>query len=127
MKLEKKTRLKNKIRLWIRLILNWRFLICFGLAWIITNGWAYILLGLGLTLKFGWMVGISSAYLAFLWLPVTPEKILTMSIALFFVKILFPAHNEELRKQIEDDQESKETEFKDSIKDIKDNDEETHL
>jgi hypothetical protein len=97
-----KETIKNKVRLWIKLILNWRFVVCFGLAWMITNGWAYILLILGLTLNINLMYAIAMTYITFIWLPVTPEKIITVTIALFLVKILFPQHNQELKKQIEE-------------------------
>ena len=65
-------------------------LLCFGLAWIITNGWSYIMLGVGTYLDIGWMIAISGAYLAFLWLPITPEKIVTIAIAIVILRILFP-------------------------------------
>lgn len=91
----------KKVKLWIKLILNWRFLVCFGLAWMITNGWSYILLIIGLTLNIDLMYAIAMAYITFIWLPVTPEKIITVTISLFLVKILFPKHNQELQEQIE--------------------------
>ena len=65
-------------------------MLCFGLAWIITNGWSYIMLGVGTYLDIGWMIAISGAYLAFLWLPITPEKIVTIAIAIVILRILFP-------------------------------------
>lgn len=94
--------LKQKLRLWARLILNWRFLVCFGIGWLITNGWSYILLGIGTLTKTTWMIAVASAYLAFLWLPVSPEKVVTVAIALFLVRRLFPKHNQTLRQQISD-------------------------
>ena len=93
-------RLKRKCKLWAKLILNWRFLICFGIGWLITNGWSYLLLGIGSLTKTGWMIGVASAYLAFLWLPISPEKVVTVAIACFLVRRLFPKHNQALREQI---------------------------
>lgn len=98
-----KTSWKKKLRLWRKLILNWRFLICFGIAWLITNGWSYILLGLGLLFKNAWMTGVASAYLAFLWLPISPEKLVTISICFFLVRLLFPKHNQKIREEIEEE------------------------
>lgn len=72
------------------LVLNPRFILCFGLAWIVTNGWSYILLGLGTFFSNEWMIGIASGYLALMWLPFTPEKIITVAIAIFLLKLLFP-------------------------------------
>lgn len=71
-------------------LFNPRFLLCFGIGWMITNGWSYLLLGLGTFLENSWMIGIASAYLAFLWLPISPEKIITVAIAIFLMKRLFP-------------------------------------
>lgn len=97
---EWKQKLKYKIKLWSKLVLNWRFLVCFGLAWIITNGWSYILLTLGLAFKWKWVARIAATYIAFLWLPITPEKVITVAISLFFVKNMFPNHNKTLKDQI---------------------------
>ena len=66
----------------------------------ITNGWSYALLIVGMSLEIAWMSSVALAYITFLWLPITPEKIITVSIALFFVRVLFKEHNEELRKSI---------------------------
>lgn len=74
----------------IQLILNPRFLLCFGLAWMITNGWSYILLGLGVWLNIGWMTAVATAYLAILWIPITPEKIITIALSLIFLRAFFP-------------------------------------
>jgi hypothetical protein len=101
MKIRIKESWKKKLKLWGRLILNWRFLACFGIAWMITNGWSYVLLGLGLLLQNVWMTGVASAYLAFLWLPISPEKLVTLSICLFLVRWLFPKHNQRIREEID--------------------------
>lgn len=66
----------------------------------ITNGWSYALLIVGMSLEIAWMSSIALAYITFIWLPITPEKIITVSIALFLVRVLFKEHNEELRKSI---------------------------
>ena len=36
------------------------------------------------------MIAVSGAYLAFLWLPISPEKIITVAIAMWLMKVLFP-------------------------------------
>ena len=79
-----------------KFLFNPRFLLCFGIGWLITNGWSYLLFGLGIFLDIGWMVAISSAYLTFLWLPISPEKIVTVAIALWLLKLLFPRDKETL-------------------------------
>lgn len=86
--------MKEKIKKWlktvIQFLLNPRFVFCFGVAWILTNGWSYILFGLGTYFEIGWMVAVSGAYLAFLWFPFSPEKIATVAIAIFLLKRLYP-------------------------------------
>jgi Na+/melibiose symporter-like transporter len=56
----------------------------------ITNGWAYLLLGLGLFMNSPWMTSVATVYLTALWLPFTPEKIVTLAIAIWLMTILFP-------------------------------------
>lgn len=82
--------MKEKLKKILWFFANPRLLLCVGLAWIITNGWSYILLGLGTIFEINWMIAVSSAYLAFLWFPFTPEKIVTFIIAIFLLKVLFP-------------------------------------
>ena len=97
-----KATLKEKIKYWVKtvveFILNPRLLLCFGLAWIITNGWAYIVMGLGLLIENEWLIGISGGYLAALWIPFTPEKIITVIIAIFLLKLIFPNDKKTLEK-----------------------------
>ena len=40
--------------------------------------------------------------MTFLWLPFTPEKLITIPIALFLLKIIFP-NQKELHRQIEEE------------------------
>lgn len=82
--------MKQKIKKILQFIANPRLLLCFGLAWIITNGWSYILLAVGTWLGIGWMIAVATAYLAFLWLPISPEKIVTVAIAMGLLRLLFP-------------------------------------
>lgn len=63
---------------------------CFFLAWMITNGWSYILFAVGTLYRIEWMLAVSGAYLTFLWLPISPEKIVTVFIAVFLLKKFFP-------------------------------------
>ena len=72
------------------LIFNPRFLLCFGIAWIITNGWSYVALWLGTLFDISWLMAAAGAYVALLWLPITPEKLITLTIALLLLRKLFP-------------------------------------
>ena len=82
--------IKNKIKKILDFILNPKLLLCFGIAWLITNGWSYILFIVGNFFQIEWMIGISGAYMALLWLPFTPEKIITFIIAILLLRFLFP-------------------------------------
>lgn len=82
--------MKSKLKKAIQFIVNPRLLLCIAIAWLITNGWSYILLGIGTYLHIGWMTTVAGAYIAFLWLPISPEKIVTFAIALVLLRLLFP-------------------------------------
>lgn len=82
--------MKKIIKIIVQFILNPHFLICFGIAWLITNGWSYILLALGTFLGITWMVAVAGAYMTFLWFPFTPEKLLTVIISMALLRRLFP-------------------------------------
>ncbi len=97
-----KETVKEKIKYWIKtvveFILNPRLLLCFGLAWIITNGWAYIIAAIAVWLKIEWLTAVAGGYLAALWIPFTPEKIITVIIAIFLLKLIFPNDKKTLQK-----------------------------
>lgn len=82
--------MKEKLKKIIGFIANPRLILCFGIAWMITNGWSYVLMAVGTWLQIGWMIAVASAYLAFLWLPISPEKLVTIAIAMVLLRFLFP-------------------------------------
>ena len=86
----KKEKWKARIKTIVQFLTNPRFLFCFGIAWIITNGWSYIMMGVGTYLDIKWMMAVAGAYLTILWLPISPEKILTVAIAMLLLRWLFP-------------------------------------
>ena len=89
--------IKQKIKKAVQFIINPHLLICFGIAWLITNGWSYLLFGIGTYYDIGWMAAISGAYLTLLWLPISPEKIVTVAIAIGLLRIIFPRDEKTLR------------------------------
>ena len=82
--------MKEKLKRILLFISNPRLLLCLLIGWMITNGWSYILLGVGTFFEIYWMIAVSSAYLAFLWFPFSPEKLVTLAIALALLRWLFP-------------------------------------
>lgn len=91
-------KIKHCIKEILQFILNPRLLLCLGIGWIITNGWSYIFMVVGTACDIPWMVAVSGAYMAFLWFPFTPEKILTVIIAMFLLRWLFPNDQKTLKK-----------------------------
>lgn len=82
--------MKEKLKKFFLFISNPRLLLCVAIAWMITNGWSYIMMGMGTFFEIPWMMAVSGAYLAFLWFPFSPEKLATLAIALALLRWLFP-------------------------------------
>ena len=82
--------MKEKLKKILLFITNPRLLLCVGIAWMITNGWSYILFAVGTYFGITWMTAVGGAYLAFLWLPISPEKLVTFTIALALLRWWFP-------------------------------------
>lgn len=76
---------KNKV---IPYLKDFRLFLAFIIAWMITNGWSYIMLGLGFIFKIKWMQILATSYLAILWLPCTPEKLITIPLSIWIYKRL---------------------------------------
>ena len=88
---------KESIKKVVQFIANPRLLLCVGIAWIITNGWSYILMGIGTWFDIGWMQLIAGGYLTFLWLPISPEKLVTIALAIALLRLLFPNDQKTLK------------------------------
>lgn len=89
-KIPLKTRIYKTLKKWLLVILNPKLLLCLFIAWMITNGWSYVFTALGTALDITWMTVAGTAYMGLLWVPFTPEKILTVVIAIFLMRLLFP-------------------------------------
>lgn len=97
--------MKEKAKQWLKkaamFLLNPRLLLCFGIGWMITNGWSYIMMGLGVYFDIEWMMVVAGAYLTFLWVPISPEKIVTVALAILFLKWFFPNDQKTLAVLVE--------------------------
>lgn len=102
-RIERRKRRREKLKQWfswahirqvlkkcLRVIANPRLFLCLLIAWMITNGWSYIFFALGMALEINWMLAAGAAYMSFLWVPFTPEKLLTVIIAMVLLRLLFP-------------------------------------
>lgn len=82
--------LKERLRPWLRAVTNPHLLISLALAWFLTNGWAYCALGAGAYFDIGWLRNIGTVYIGLLWLPGTPEKLVTFALAMLLLRLFFP-------------------------------------
>lgn len=89
-------KLKHNLKKTWQFIANPRLLVCLLLGWMITNGWSYVMFAVGTICEVNWMIAVSGAYLAFLWLPISPEKIITFAIAIALLRWLFPGDQKTL-------------------------------
>lgn len=85
-----KKRIYLQLKKWLMVFLNPRLLLCLFIAWMITNGWSYVFTVVGTWCDIPWMVVTGGTYMSLLWVPFTPEKILTVIIALFLMRLIFP-------------------------------------
>lgn len=77
----KPSKLKDRIKKFFRFLLNPKFLLCFGIGWLITNGWSYILMGIGTYFQIGWMAAVAFSKSTFMF---SLPKPLTLSITAKF-------------------------------------------
>ena len=47
------------------------------------------------------MIALGGGYMAFLWLPISPEKVVTVAIAIWLLKVLFPTDTRTLAVLVE--------------------------
>lgn len=73
----------------IKFILDWKTLMCYIPVWFIFSGWTYVVLIYGST----WWRTIAGTWLAMLWMPWCPEKLVTVPLTLWLKKILFKKEN----------------------------------
>lgn len=91
----------KKLAIYLKPFANWKFLISFGLAWMVTNGWCYLFILFGSIFNINWMWAVGTAYAAFLYFPFTIEKLITIPMAIFFQTKFFK-HDIKLRNQLLD-------------------------
>ncbi len=82
--------MKKKLKKILQFVTNPHLLICWALAWLVTNGWSYVLFAIGVSWNIEWMTAIAGAYLTFLWLPISPEKLVTFAIAIALLRHFYP-------------------------------------
>ena len=93
-----KQKIKIKLKQFWHIYGTPKMLVSFGIAWLITNGWSYVCLYIGKMYGITWLTTISASYIAFLFLPFTVEKIVTIWIATRLHKIIFRVELENKEK-----------------------------
>ncbi len=90
-------RLLTKIKTYIAPFLNWRILIIYLPIWFIMSGWTYLFIYLGTRHHVGWMLAAGTFWATVLWLPFTPEKLITVPLTLYlYVKLFGHKESEKL-------------------------------
>jgi len=74
---------------YIKPFCTWRILVCYFPFWFIATGWAYVVVWLKIT----WLRGAALGWLAFMWLPFSQEKMITIPLTIWLHKKLFPKHS----------------------------------
>lgn len=82
---------------WKEMFIDWRFGVCYLLAWALLHVPIYLGIAIGLLFKITWLSTISSSIYAILWLPFCNEYILQIPIAIFIKKVLFPKNKQGYR------------------------------
>ena len=93
-------RLWNKIKTYISPFLNWRILIIYLPIWFLMSGWTYLFIYLGTRHHVGWMLAAGTFWATVLWLPFTPEKLITVPLTLYLYVKLFGSGNEKLERML---------------------------
>ena len=75
-------KLFNKIKTYISPFLNWRILVIYVPIWFLMSGWTYLFIFLGTRYKISWMLASGTFWATLLWLPITPEKLITIPLTL---------------------------------------------
>ena len=94
-------RLLTKIKTYISPFLNWRILIIYLPIWFIMSGWTYLFIFLGTKYGVGWMLAAGTFWATVLWLPFTPEKLITIPLTiLVYVKLFGHKESEKLERML---------------------------
>ena len=88
-------KLFNKIKTYISPFLNWRILIIYLPIWFLMSGWTYLFIYLGTKHHISWMLASGTFWATVLWLPITPEKLITIPLTLFIYMRVFGHGNKD--------------------------------
>lgn len=70
----------------IKPFLSWRILLCYFPFWMLFTGWTYVALAIGNV----WWKTAAGVWLAWMWMPWCPEKLITIPATIWLHKKIFP-------------------------------------
>ena len=79
----------NKIMIYLKPFLDWKFLVSYLIPFSLINGWAWVGTFLLPIIGSNWFTIAASTWLAILWMPWTPEKLVTIPMAIWIHHLLF--------------------------------------
>ena len=79
----------NKIIIYLKPFLDWKFLVSYLIPFSLINGWAWVGTFLLPIIGSNWFTIAASTWLAILWMPWTPEKLVTIPMAIWIHHLLF--------------------------------------
>ena len=94
-------RLLKKIWIYLKPFCNWRFLVSYSIPFMVVNGWAWIGVILIPVIGMNWFTSASLSWQAILWLPCTPEKLITIPATIFIQTRLFK-NDKKTKAQLEE-------------------------
>lgn len=80
---------RPRIKDWLKIFIDWRFGVCYLLAWALLHIPLYVGIILGATLKINWLTIVCSSIYAIYWTPICNEYIIQVPIALWLKKAIF--------------------------------------
>lgn len=94
-----KKRISEKLKIFIKPFLNWKFLLSFGLSWVITNGWSFIFVLIGTMFNITWMITVGGFWIGVGIIPDGVWILCSIPLAIVFQTKLFP-HDEKLNQEL---------------------------
>lgn len=74
----------------LKLCIKPKFILCFGIAWMLVNGIWYVGLVYGIAHNIPILITVCGAYVALLYFPITAEKFISVPIAAWLAIKIFP-------------------------------------
>lgn len=91
----------KKIGVYISPFLDIKLLLVYTPIWFLMSGWTYLFIFLGMKYNMQWMLIAGSTWAGILWLPCTPEKIITIPLTLYLYTKIFGNKNKKTIEKLE--------------------------